>query len=152
MSNRSHVYHGLLSLDDWDIQCFTIYREIDGFNNQNYCEPFKILTTECDKHLSQEFNYFKTGFACRHIGRRGETLFLWHIGAWDDTLEIFHHALYKYNNTLEFENLGFGEPIISIYDIDLVIQNIQKLHLICKDIKSKKLNLQNIKKKYLETA
>lgn len=78
----------------------------------------KFLKEIEKNHLSDEFTYFRTGFAFLHYGSRGIDLNIWHIGQWGNTYEIFNCSWYCYNRNLSLmENLDDAEPIMSQYEI-----------------------------------
>ena len=94
------------------------------------------LETEC---MSDEFDYFKIGFACLHFGRRGVALSIWHTGFWQQTCEIFCCNWYCYNRDISnMELLNSAEPCISHYEISIVAKEFQNIKEFAVTITSKK--------------
>lgn len=82
------------------------------------------LELEC---LSDEFEYFKTGFAFLHFGRRGIDLSVWHIGKWGGTYEYFSCTWYCYGRDPQnMELLNSAEPKLSQYEVDLLRLELQE--------------------------
>jgi hypothetical protein len=79
----------------------------------------RILETE---HLSDEFDYLRSGFSITHYGRRGVTLSIWHWADWGQTWEYFSHAWYCYGReTRQMLPLDRREPILSHHELDVVM-------------------------------
>ena len=85
-----------------------------------------VLNKQC---LSKEFEYFKTGIAFLHFGRRGIDLSIWHIGVWGNTYEYFSCTWYCYQRDYwNMELLDNAEPKISQYEIDLLGKELKSIN------------------------
>ncbi len=91
-----------------------------------------LLEQNC---ISDEFCYFRTGFAIIHYGNRGVDLTIWHIGQWDKTYEIFSCSWYCYGrDTNNMELLNSAEPIICQYEIVLLSKEFASIANIIKSM------------------
>ncbi len=88
-----------------------------------------------DKCISDEFDYFRIGFAFLHYGNRGVDLTIWHFGKWGKTFETYSCSWYCYNRTTEkMELLDSAEPVICQYEILNFINEMSVLCAILKDM------------------
>lgn len=86
----------------------------------------RVLESKC---LSEEFEYFKTGMAFLHFGRRGIDLSVWHIGIWGSTYEYFSSTWYCYErNYKNMELLDDAEPRISQYEINMLAKELLSIN------------------------
>lgn len=83
------------------------------------------LETSC---LSEEFLYYRTGFAFLHYGTRGVDLTIWHYGKWGSTLETYCCSWYCYGRDIsKMELLDSAEPVICQYEMLYIIEEISAL-------------------------
>lgn len=85
-------------------------------------EVFSIINNvlkDIEKNcISEEFVYFRTGFALLHYGNRGINLSIWHVGQWGNTYEIFKRVWYCYNRDYsQMELLDDAEPVLCQYEL-----------------------------------
>lgn len=93
----------------------------------------KALEDIEENSISEEFVYFRTGFALLHYGNRGINLSIWHVGQWENTYEIFKQVCYCYNRDYsQMDLLNDAEPVLCQYEI--VIFN-NELNVIANTIK-----------------
>ena len=84
-----------------------------------------LLEQDC---ISDEFCYFRTGFAFVHYGNRGVDLTIWHIGQWGKTYEIFSCSWYCYGRDItNMELLNSAEPVICQYEMALLIKEFSSI-------------------------
>lgn len=78
----------------------------------------KALKDIEENSISEEFVYFRTGFALLHYGNRGINLSIWHVGQWGNTYEIFKKVWYCYNRDYsQMDLLDDAEPVLCQYEI-----------------------------------
>ena len=104
----------------WRIRYCTLSFNNEGIDADENNTDLDMLLSYAESYFSEEFNYLRLGFAFKHKGRRGVTLSLWHWGSWEDTLELFNHGLYRYNDQKEYETLTCEEPLLSMYDLEVI--------------------------------
>lgn len=93
----------------------------------------KALKDIEEKSISEEFVYFRTGFALLHYGNRGINLSIWHVGQWGNTYEIFKQVWYCYNRDYsQMDLLDDAEPVLCQYEI-IIFNN--ELNVIANTIK-----------------
>ena len=81
--------------------------------------------------MSNEFDYYKTGFAFLHFGNRGVDLTIWHFGTWGSTFETFVCSWYCYGrNVKNMEHLDSAEPIICQYEMELMAKELLTIETI----------------------
>lgn len=125
MSNRNITDFGNQRFQHWFLRCYGI--SIQNEYPQVYQEKIIALIKDAEQFFSTEYIYKHIGFSFHHIGRRGEVLSLWHWGLWEDTIELFNHAIYRYNDSDQFETLTLGEPILSLYDLEIVSKEFKRV-------------------------
>lgn len=88
-----------------------------------------------DMCISDEFDYFRTGFVFLHYGNRGVDLTVWHYGKWGQTFETYCCSWYCYNRATEkMELLDSAEPVICQYELLYIIDEMNALCSILKDL------------------
>lgn len=125
-----------------DVTCFPLSKLHNGRWLLNIflikADPNESISNEVvfqivDKHISQietlymsnEFDYFRTGFAFLHFGNRGVDLTIWHLGKWGKTFEIFTVSWYCYNRDLiTMSVLDHAEPVICQYEMNLMCEQL----------------------------
>lgn len=81
-----------------------------------------LLEENC---MSDEFDYYRTGFAFLHFGNRGVDLTIWHIGRWGNTFETFICSWYCYDRDIwNMEQLNAAEPMLCQYEMKWLIKEI----------------------------
>lgn len=134
MTKISHLK--LFQYGRWLLNVYLIQR--DENENISDCMVEELI----EKHLSElerscisdEFEYFRTGFAFLHFGNRGVDLTVWHFGKWGETFETYCCSWYCYNRDIEsMELLDSAEPIICQYEMEYVVQEISAVCNILKD-------------------
>lgn len=106
----------------------------------------KILQLE-QTYMSQEFDYFRTGFAFLHYGNRGVDLSIWHIGRWGSTFEVFCCSWYCYGRDItKMEILDSAEPVFCQYEIGYILKELN----ICLSILQKINYDEQFRKMYIE--
>lgn len=134
LSRDTNVEYGKLFLHDkWLLNVYLIR------SNPNEEITSSVITQLLNKHLqlleknnmSEEFDYYRTGFAFLHFGNRGVDLTIWHIGRWGTTFETFICSWYCYNRDIwNMEQLNAAEPMLCQYERKLLnyeISNISSL-------------------------
>lgn len=85
------------------------------------------LIDEIDsQYLSQEFEYYRTGFVLGHFGQRGICISIWHWGAWGTTREIFNHAWYSYGR--DYDSLRYmdrKEPAFCEFEVPILVEEFR---------------------------
>lgn len=90
-----------------------------------------------DSFMSDEFEYFRTGFAFLHYGNRGVDLTVWHAGKWGRTYEVFSVSWYCYDRDIQLmQVLDHAEPVICQYEMLLMCEHLNSLSEIIKNLKS----------------
>lgn len=81
-----------------------------------------------DGCMSDEFEYFKTGFAFLHYGNRGVDLTIWHVGKWGNTFETYVCSWYCYGrDTNNMEQLDSAEPMLCQYEMKYLVKEIDNI-------------------------
>lgn len=113
--------------DKWMLNVYLIK------SNPNEAVSSDVVTKIIEKHLlliesgnmSEEFDYYRTGFAFLHFGNRGIDLTIWHIGRWGNTFETFVCSWYCYNREIDnMEQLDAAEPMLCQYEMKLFAKEI----------------------------
>ncbi len=100
------------------------YEQVD--DNQIISIINKYLLSLEQNCISNEFDYFRTGFAFIHYGNRGVDLTFWHFGKWGDTFETYSCSWYCYDRNVEhMELLDSVEPIVCQYEIPTLIEEFK---------------------------
>lgn len=78
--------------------------------------------------ISEEFEYYRTGFAFLHYGNRGVDLTIWHYGKWGNTFETYCCSWYCYGrSTNDMELLDSAEPVICQYETLYLIDELNAI-------------------------
>lgn len=120
---------------DWMLNVYII--QSDENENILWKEVYDIIDRilhDIEKNcFSEEFTYFRTGFAFVHYGNRGIDLSVWHVGKWGKTNEIFNRAWYCYNREIDdMEILDDAEPVLSQYEISYLTSELNSIAVILK--------------------
>src|SRR6476646_11162176 len=85
------------------------------------------LIVEIDTHyLSNEFEYFRTGFVLGHVGQRGICVSVWHWGTWGTTHEIFNHSWYCYGRDYRLlKPLDRKEPVFCEFEVPILVEEFE---------------------------
>lgn len=121
-----------------------VFEDIEDAQVNQLIESYlDILEKTC---ISDEFEYYRTGFAFLHYGNRGVDLTIWHYGRWGETFETYSCSWYCYGReTSNMELLDSAEPVMCQYEIIYIIDEFKA---ICEILKKK----QDIcfRKRYIE--
>ena len=146
MSNKERKikYAGLLQFDnlDWFLRFYFVQADENEIVNEGEIKSkLSSLLREIDTKLcTTEFSYQKAGFAFVHFGRRGVTISIWHWAEWDGTWELFNNAWYCYGrNIAEMELLDRKEPVISHYDLPIILSELASFKNAMSDSATKKI-------------
>lgn len=152
MNRKTKIDHGVLFHNtEWLLNVYIIQsNEFEVIDNE---EAYNIIETFLDdienNCISNEFIYFKTGFAFLHYGNRGVNLNIWHIGKWGNTYELFNRTWYCYNRDLnKMEALDDAEPVLSQYEIFYFNAELEKISEIVKESPEKETFRNNYLKTY----
>lgn len=125
MNNRNTIDVGSVIINEWKLNITWISRDEDP-RQLDYVRIEKLLY-ECELCFDPDYTYDKDGFVIWHRGRRGNMLSIWHSGYWGDTKEIFFYSIYwKHESPELIEILSNKDPIMSHFDIDVVISILNK--------------------------
>lgn len=134
----------------WLLNVYLIQSNKAEYVSDNVVEDLieKYLEELEDKCISDEFDYFRTGFAFLHFGNRGVDLTIWHYGRWGKTFETYCCSWYCYNRDIEkMELLDSAEPVICQYETLYVIREMTALCEILESI-SENDNFKALFEKY----
>lgn len=108
-----------------------VNEEIKFDENKELIEKhLHLLEENC---MSDEFDYYKIGFAFLHFGNRGVDLTIWHIGRWGKTFEMYICSWYCYGRDIwNMEQLDSAEPMVCQYEMKYLINEIDNItELVC---------------------
>lgn len=104
-----------------------------------------LLEKNC---MSDEFDYYRTGFVFLHYGNRGVDLTIWHIGRWGTTFETYICSWYCYNRDIwNMEQLDSAEPMLCQYEMKSLIKEIEHISSLVEYD-----DIETIRKHYLELS
>lgn len=122
--------NGKWLLNVYLIQSDVFENIVDAQVNQIIESYLDILEQTC---ISDEFEYYRTGFAFLHYGNRGVDLTIWHYGRWGKTFETYSCSWYCYGREINnMELLDSAEPVICQYEMIYIIDEFKAL---CKILK-----------------
>ena len=138
LSRETKVKHGVFFESvDWMLNVYIIQsnKEENILWKEVYEIIERILHDIENNCVSEEFTYFRTGFAFVHYGNRGINLSVWHVGKWGKTYEIFNRAWYCYNREIDkMEILDDAEPVLSQYEIVYLDIELNSIAIILKEM------------------
>ena len=116
---------------------------------------FQIIETHLseidNEYMSDEFEYFKTGFAFLHYGNRGVDLTIWHVGKWGNTFEVFSESWYCYNRDIHLMSiLDHAEPVICQYELSLMCEELTAISMIIKNMNDEDIFQDAFYQKHIE--
>jgi hypothetical protein len=132
--------------NDWYFRVYVIASKATEVvdEDQLFLNLERHARTIAGKHLSAEFTYIRSGFVIAHYGRRGVTHSFWHWARWGDTWEYFCQAWYGYGRNVDLmAPLDRNEPILCVYEIDIVMREALALQDLAKTSRSNDDILQN---------
>lgn len=115
---------------EWLLNTYIIRSNPEEIINDNEVKSLiekhlRLLEEEC---LSDEFDYYKTGFSFLHYGNRGVDLTIWHVGRWGNTFETYVCSWYCYGRDIwNMEQLDSAEPMLCQYEMNFLIEEISDL-------------------------
>lgn len=104
----------------WKLNLYVIKSNKDEELSNEYINSLVEMYLKELEHtcISEEFDYYRVGFAFLHFGNRGVDLTFWHYGSWGTTFEIYSCSWYCYGrNTSQMELLDSAEPVICQYEV-----------------------------------
>ncbi len=106
---------------------FISFQEISKIIEMNLIN----LEKDC---ISTEFDYYRTGVAFLHYGRRGIELSIWHVGLWGNTFEYFCCTWYCYcRDVNNMELLDNAEPHLSQYEVEILSKELLNIHQLARE-------------------
>lgn len=153
MNRKTKINYGVLFHNtEWLLNVYIIQsNEFEVINNTEAYNIIEIFLDDIESNcLSNEFTYFKTGFAFLHYGNRGIDLSIWHVGKWGNTYEIFNRTWYCYGRDIDkMEVLDDAEPVLSQYEISYLNTELGKIAEVIKDSPKKETFRKNYSKTYV---
>lgn len=132
---------------DWSLWAIDVYYHEPKLDFDEKHSILGNLIDEIEKHyLSDEYEYFKVGFALFHYGRRGTTISIWHWGCWSNTFEAFNQSWYCYEHDYtSLDALGIDEPVFCHLDLKVAMEELTRFS----DLASLQDDAPTIMKEYL---
>ena len=67
-----------------------------------------------------DYFLYRFGFCYVHFGRRGDSVVIFHLGRWEDMLEVFANRFYRNISQDTFEPLATSDPLCCWHDAPLI--------------------------------